>query len=249
MRSGRISTGRRAGPPSGGCGRARTARRRRAPMQTITSSQASPWSMKSLARPMMKSFWRITVPRLPISSSTTPFQASRPASVTTNDGMPTFVMSSPCSRPIAEAGARAPARSPTTVGSSLPSGEQQQRGEHAADAGDEADRQVDLAQQQHEDDAHGDDRVRRRLDDQVDEVAGGQEAVVLRLEDDRDEDQADDDRQRAELAGLDVGPPAARVGADACRVRGASGASTGGSVTVLMRRPPRLPGPWTAGRR
>ena len=49
----------------------------------------------------MKSSWRITVPRLPISSSTTPFQAINPASVTTNDGMPTFANSSPWSVPIA----------------------------------------------------------------------------------------------------------------------------------------------------
>ena len=38
--------------------------------------------------------------------------------------------------------------------------------------------------------------------------------VVLRLEDDRDDDQADDDRQRAELAGADAGPPAPRVVAE-----------------------------------
>ena len=39
------------------------------------------------------------------------------------------------------------------------------------------------------------------LDDEVDEVARGEELVVLRLEEDRDDDQADDDRQRAEVAG------------------------------------------------
>jgi hypothetical protein len=74
-----------------------------------------------LARPITTSFWRITVPLLPISSSTTPFHASRPASVTTNDGTPTFVMISPCSVPIAQAGHERD-REHEAVGSSLPSG-------------------------------------------------------------------------------------------------------------------------------
>ena len=47
------------------------------------------------------------------------------------------------------------------------------------------------------------------LDDEVDEVGGGEEVAVLRLEDDRDDDQAEDDRQRAELAGAHADPPAA----------------------------------------
>jgi hypothetical protein len=90
-------------------------------MHTIARIHAAPGAMKSLASPMTKSFWRITVPRLPISSSTTPFQASRPASVTTNDGTPILVMIRPCSVPIPR-----PAASTITivshVGSSLPSG-------------------------------------------------------------------------------------------------------------------------------
>ncbi len=61
------------------------------------------------------------MPLLPISSSTTPFQASRPASVTTNDGTPTLVMIRPCSVPIARP-ARSTIASTTKVGSSLPSG-------------------------------------------------------------------------------------------------------------------------------
>ena len=52
----------------------------------------------------------MTVPWSPISSSTTPFQASRPARVTTNDGTPTFVMISPCRTPIAR-----PASSAMTI--------------------------------------------------------------------------------------------------------------------------------------
>ena len=77
--------------------------------------------MKSLARPTTKSFCRITVPRLPISSSTTPFQASRPASVTTNDGTPTLVMINPCSRPIPRPASSASAIA-GAVAISLPSG-------------------------------------------------------------------------------------------------------------------------------
>ena len=47
----------------------------------------------------------------------------------------------------------------------------------AADAADEADRQVDLAEQQREDLAHGQQHEDRALDQQVDEVAGGQEVA------------------------------------------------------------------------
>ena len=64
---------------------------------------------------------QVTVPLLPISSSTTPFQASRPASVTTNDGTPTLVMISPCRVPIAAPAISTIAKT-MPVGSSLPSG-------------------------------------------------------------------------------------------------------------------------------
>ena len=191
--------------------------------------------MKSFARPMTKSFWRITVPRLPISSSTTPFQASRPASVTTNDGTPILVMIRPCSVPIPRP-AREHDHDRQRRRQLVAVGREQQRGEHAADAGHEADREVDLAEQQGERDAHGDHRVRRRLDDQVDEVPRREEAVVLGLEDDRDDDQADDDRQRAEVAGLDAGPPAAGVARRRCRARRLGGGR--GAATVLTPPPP-----------
>ncbi len=61
------------------------------------------------------------MPRLPINSSTTPFQAINPASVTTNDGMPTFANRMPCQVPMAAPAASA-ATIATTVGTSLPSG-------------------------------------------------------------------------------------------------------------------------------
>ena len=74
-----------------------------------------------MATPITKSFCRITVPFEPISSSTTPFHASRPASVTTNDGTPILVMISPWNVPIARPAANT-ITSTTNVGSSLPSG-------------------------------------------------------------------------------------------------------------------------------
>ncbi len=70
-------------------------------LTTTTRIHESASLMKLFASPMTKSFCRITVPRLPISSSTTPFQPSRPASVTTNDGMPSLVTSVPWNMPIA----------------------------------------------------------------------------------------------------------------------------------------------------
>ena len=212
---------------------------------------------KSLAKPTKKLFWMMTVPSSPMSSRTTPFQASRPASVTTNDGTPTFVMISPCRTPMARPASerddhrRAGAR--TRCGCR---GRSAARSMHARHAADEADRQVDLPQQQDEDDPHADRRDRRRLDDEVDEVPRGQEVRVLALEDDRDDDQADDDRQRAEVAGLDARPPAARRRRRGSRRSGAAAAgapgppSTGAGAVALMRSPPRRRrGPWTACRR
>jgi hypothetical protein len=64
---------------------------------------------------------------------------------------------------------------------------------------DVADRQVDLAQQQHEYDPGPDDHDRRHLRDQVHEVARGEEVRVARLEVDRDHDDPDHDRERSEL--------------------------------------------------
>ena len=66
--------------------------------------------------------------------------------------------------------------------------------------------------------------------------------VVLGLEDDRDDDQADDDRQRAELAAADVGPPALRVRADGVWRAGVAAASAAAAEVrsaALMRPPPR----------
>src|SRR6478752_2291777 len=49
------------------------------------------------------------------------------------------------------------------------------RGDHRTDAGDVADREVDLAEEEHEDDAVREQRRARRFRDQVDEVDGREE--------------------------------------------------------------------------
>ena len=202
----------------------------------------------SLARPMVKSSCRITVPREPMSSSTTPFHASRPASVTTNDGIPIRVMMSPCSVPIA-APRRARDEEADRRGSSLPSGVSRIAVEHTGDTRDVADREVDLAEQEDADDAHGDVANGRGLDDEVDEVARRSGSGRLDLEDDRDEDQADDDRQRAEVA-LRTSVHQRRAYSPSPRwADGASGAG-GGTVAVLMPVPPGTArGPWRVRRR
>ena len=196
---------------------------------------------KSLARPIRKSSWSTTVPRLPIKSSTTPFQAINPASVTTNEGIPILVMISPCRVPIAM-----PEQSASDDGHDrahlVAVGDQQHGGDHAGHTGHVAHRQVDLAQQQHEHDAHGDRGDRGRLDDQVDEVAGGEEAVVLGLEDDRDDDQAEDDRQRAELARADVGPPVAGSSGEAAELAGVGRGVCGGHASTSSVWSASMPG-------
>jgi hypothetical protein len=77
---------------------------------------------------------------------------------------------------------------------------QQQAGEdHRRGRADVADGQVDLAEQQDEDDPDRDRGQSGHLHDEVHEVARAQERRVLRLEDHRDEDKPDDDRQAAEV--------------------------------------------------
>ena len=77
-----------------------------------------------------------------------------------------------------------------------------------SDAGEIADREVDLAEQQHVDDAVGEHRRAGRLGDQVDEVDRGEEVRRRQPEDEDDDDLADDDRERAEVARAQVEPPA-----------------------------------------
>ena len=108
----------------------------------------------------------------------------------------------------------------------------------AADAAHEADRQVDLAEQQGEDLAHGQQHEDRALDQQVDQVAGGEEVRVQGLEDDRDEEQADDDRQHAALAAPQPDHQRPDVVAEACwpAISGRRPARPGRGRLVWRRR-------------
>ncbi len=77
---------------------------------------------------------------------------------------------------------------------------EQHRHDGGADATGEAGREVDLAQQQDEDQAHRDDGDLRALLEQVGEVAVGEEAAVRDAEDDAGDDEAGDGRQRTDVA-------------------------------------------------
>ena len=142
-----------------------------------------------------------------VSHSTTPDQTRNPARVVTNDGTPSLVMISAWSSPIAvtehESGENGRPPRPTRIVGTL---EQHQHG--AAGRGDERHRQVDgddlaVGDEQDEDDADGEKGDRCHLQEHVREVPRGEELVLERSEHEHDDDQADDDGQRAELAGLD----------------------------------------------
>ena len=70
----------------------------------------------------------------------------------------------------------------------------------AREAAEKADREVDLADQQHEHDSDRDHRRAGHLPDQVLEVDGGKEDARLRAEEERDRDDSDDHRQAADVA-------------------------------------------------
>src|SRR5262249_53496848 len=72
-------------------------------------------------------------------------------------------------------------------------------------AGDVSDREVDLPQKQHEDDAVGQHRRAGHLDDDVSEVDGGEEVRRLEPEEDDDRNLADDDRDDSEVPGAEIG--------------------------------------------
>ncbi len=70
---------------------------------------------------------------------------------------------------------------------------------HRREAAEVADREVDLAEQEDEDDAVRQHGGPGRLDDDVVEVVGGEEVRGLEAEEDDDEDEAEDDRQHTEI--------------------------------------------------
>ena len=140
---------------------------------------------------------RLTEPVSPNTANCAPCQASRPASVTTKDGMPNVgdheAVEHPDRAAHGEAGQdREPRVEPLFDG--------QDRHHRRREAADGADRQVDLAEQQHEDDADRDRRDRGDLKREVREVDRGEEPVVGDLEDRPDDRDAQEDADRAELS-------------------------------------------------
>ena len=91
----------------------------------------------------------------------------------------------------------------------------EERRDGRADAGDEAERQIDLAQQKHEDLAHADQHEHCPLHQQIDEISGGEKARVLHLKDDGDQRHAEHDRQHAALSGENPRPERAKIGVEA----------------------------------
>ncbi len=85
-----------------------------------------------------------------------------------------------------------------------PSGELHLGRGDRSNAAQVADREVDLAEEQHEDDAVRDHRHPGHLQDDVHEVPGGEEVRRGEAEVRDDQDLAEDDREHAEVAGLDV---------------------------------------------
>ena len=71
---------------------------------------------------------------------------------------------------------------------------------HGAEPAQVADREIDLPEQEHEDDAEGEHAGARHLDDDVVEVVGGEEDRRLDGEEEDDQHEAEDDREDSEVA-------------------------------------------------
>src|SRR5256885_2533010 len=80
---------------------------------------------------------------------------------------------------------------------------------HAPEPADKADREVDLADQEYEDDPDRDHGHAGHLSNQVLEVDGAEEEARLRVEEERDRDDSDDHRQAAYVARPDSRPAGA----------------------------------------
>ena len=146
---------------------------------------------------LMTLFCTKTVPPSPRIRSMTPCQNSNPARVTMNEGSPILVMIVPYSSPI---------KAQTTSAARIAAHQGHPIVGFASSAtttpptpGDVADREVDLAEQQRIDLAHGQQREDRPLHQQVDQVPRREEVVVHRLEQDGHEQQPGHDRQDAGL--------------------------------------------------
>ena len=96
----------------------------------------------------------------------------------------------------------------------LTGGAIQLRDHHPADGEHEADREVDLGQDQGEYLGGPEQDVDRRLVEQVDQIPVGTEPGSLGLEEDDDDDHSGDDGQSAALPALDAPPLRAQVVAE-----------------------------------
>ena len=155
--------------------------------------------------------------------------------MTTNEGMPRNATKAPWTPPISAVTVTAMPIAMTPLTCQLSSGICSCATTTPATPDDVADREVDLAEQQDEDDADGDRRDARHLRHQVREVAGAQVVLVLPVEERDDRDQPEDDRERPHVARLEQleAPPddgaervRRRLGADRLRVGGRHGVSS-----------------------
>ena len=105
--------------------------------------------------------------------------------------------------------------------------------DHARHAAHEPGRQVDLAEEEHPHLGHGQQHEHRALHQQVDEVAGAQELRVERLEDDRDQEQAEEHREQRRCRRSAGGRPR----------RGSTRAATGRRARPGRSRPRARPRP------
>src|ERR1051325_612866 len=197
----------------------------------------------------------------------TPCQASRPASVTTKEGTPRKATNEPWNAPIAApariatriasrpgiwwplsgiwSSAATTAARPLTepIERSISPSRSTKTTPNAMiveidlSLGSVSDREVDLPEQKHEDDAERDDRGPRHLHDHVVEVRRADVRRVLEVEEEHDDHQRDDDRAGAQLARAEVVPHAAaelpdrnlRLGARRCAL-GADAQAAGSSA-------------------
>ena len=133
-----------------------------------------------LARPVIFGSVMLIDPVDPSTCNSAPCQASKPARVTTNEGTPKRLKRKPWRTPIAmpdrDRGGDRQVGVPAVL-------DVEDRHHRRGEAADRADREVDLAEQQHVDDADRDQADRGDLQHQVGQVLGREEAVVLELED------------------------------------------------------------------
>ena len=128
------------------------------------------------------------VPRCSSVFRITPCQIRKPPSVTTNDGTPTNATIDPWMRADRGADGDRDHHREQAVDLVAAARKLQLRHDERADAGEVADREVDLAEQQHEDDAEREHRRAGALGDQVVEVDGGEEVRRREAEEDDDDD-------------------------------------------------------------